>query len=52
MNQLKGFLKLPEDQRKNVITKGVPLDSTNKQLIDWVPVLRLTQNTNWLLKVM
>jgi biopolymer transport protein ExbD len=36
MNQLKGFLKLPEDQRKNVITKGVPLDSTNKQLIDWV----------------
>lgn len=36
MNQLKGFLKMPEDQRKFARISGVPLDSTNKQLIDWV----------------
>lgn len=36
MNQLKSFLKMPEDKRKFVKTAGVPLDSTNKQLIDWV----------------
>ncbi len=36
MNQLKGFLKMPEDQRKFAKISGVPLDSTNKQLIDWV----------------
>ncbi|WDT68970.1 ExbD/TolR family protein [Cloacibacterium sp. TD35] len=36
MNQLKSFLNMPEDQRKFVKTAGVPLDSTNKQLIDWI----------------
>lgn len=36
MNQLKSFLQMPEDKRKFVKTIGVPLDSTNKQLIDWV----------------
>ncbi len=37
MNQLKGFLDLPEDQRKEYKSAtGIPMDSTNKQLIDWV----------------
>lgn len=36
MNQLKGFLKMPEDERKLAKQSGVPLDSVNKQMIDWV----------------
>ena len=37
INQLKGFLNLPEDQQKNYkAVGGVPMDETNKQLIDWV----------------
>ena len=37
MNQLKGFLDLPDDDRKAYKSKtGIPMDSTNKQLIDWV----------------
>ena len=35
-SQLKSFLALSEDERKNLKQPGVPLDSTNKQLIDWV----------------
>ena len=27
---------MPEDQRKLVKVSGVPMDSVNKQLIDWV----------------
>jgi biopolymer transport protein ExbD len=37
MNQLKGFLNLPDEDRKAYKSKtGIPMDSTNKQLIDWV----------------
>lgn len=37
MNQLKGFLDLSEEDRKAFKSKtGIPMDSTNKQLIDWV----------------
>lgn len=37
MNQLKGYLDLPEDVRKSYKSPtGIPMDSTNKQLIDWV----------------
>ena len=37
MNQLKGFLDLKEEDRKAYkSTTGIPMDSTNKQLIDWV----------------
>ena len=37
MNQLKGFLDLPDDDRKAYKSKtGIPMDSANKQLIDWV----------------
>ncbi|MDO4764154.1 MAG: biopolymer transporter ExbD [Flavobacteriaceae bacterium] len=36
MAQMKKYLQLTEEQRKNVKGGSVPLDSTNKQLIDWV----------------
>ncbi|HAV02643.1 MAG TPA: biopolymer transporter ExbD [Chryseobacterium sp.] len=37
MNQLKGFLDLSDEDRKAFkSTTGIPMDSTNKQLIDWV----------------
>lgn len=36
MSQLKGFLALPEDQRKEYKGSGIPMDSTKKELIDWV----------------
>lgn len=37
MSQLKGFLNLSEDERKNYKSPtGIPMDSTNKQLVDWV----------------
>lgn len=37
INQLKGYLNLSEDDKKAFKSQtGVPLDSTNKQLIDWV----------------
>ena len=37
MNQLKGYLGLTKDQMKTFKAKeGVPLDSVNKQVIDWV----------------
>ncbi len=37
MSQLKSFLDLPEDEQKNYKSPtGIPMDSTNKQLIDWV----------------
>ena len=37
MSQLKSFLNLSEDEQKNFKgAPGVPLDETNKQLIDWV----------------
>jgi biopolymer transport protein ExbD len=37
MNQLKGYLDMPADEQKNYKSPtGIPMDSTNKQLIDWV----------------
>lgn len=37
MNQLKGYLNLSDDDRKLVTkSEGIPLDSVNKQMIDWV----------------
>lgn len=37
MSQLKSFLNLSEDEQKNFKgAPGVPLDETNKQLVDWV----------------
>ena len=37
MNQLKGYLDLSDEDRKAYKSPtGVPMDSTNKQLIDWV----------------
>lgn len=38
MAQMKAFLNLPEDQRKNYKGNSVPLDSVDKQLIDWVQI--------------
>ncbi|MBD8017699.1 ExbD/TolR family protein [Kaistella pullorum] len=37
MNQLKGYLNLSDEERKAYKSpNGVPMDSTNKQVIDWV----------------
>ena len=37
MSQLKNYLDLPEDERKNFKSPtGGPMDSTRKELIDWV----------------
>ena len=37
MNQLKGYLNLSDEDRKAFKSQtGIPLDSTNTQLIDWV----------------
>ena len=37
MNQLKGFLNLSDEEQKAYKSPtGIPMDSTNKQVIDWV----------------
>jgi len=36
MNQLKGYLNLSPDDQKAFKAPGVPMDSVNKQLVDWV----------------
>jgi biopolymer transport protein ExbD len=37
MSQLRSFLSMSEDEQKNFKSpKGIPMDSTDKQLIDWV----------------
>ncbi|WP_294199311.1 biopolymer transporter ExbD [Chryseobacterium sp. sg2396] len=37
MNQLKSYLDLPDDEQKSFKSPtGIPMDSTNKQLVDWV----------------
>ncbi len=37
MSQLKGYLDMPEDKQKEFKgAPGVPVDSVNKELIDWV----------------
>jgi hypothetical protein len=45
VSQLKGFLQLSEDQRKNFKGGTIPLDSANKQLIDWVDINRKINNS-------
>ncbi|WP_162428413.1 ExbD/TolR family protein [Pontibacter pudoricolor] len=36
VNQLKSYLAMDGTQRKNVNQPGIPLDSTNNQLRDWI----------------
>ena len=36
MQELPGYIEMPADDRKNLNTTGIPLDSTNNQLKDWV----------------
>lgn len=37
MTQLKSYLDMPEDEQKNYKSPtGIPMDSTNKQLVDWI----------------
>ncbi|WP_143885164.1 ExbD/TolR family protein [Chryseobacterium binzhouense] len=37
MNQLKSYLALPEDEQKDFKSPtGIPMDSVNRQLVDWV----------------
>ena len=51
IGQLKGFLNLPEDKQKAFKAKeGIPMDSTNKQLIDWVQQ-SLAVNPNYKLAI-
>ena len=44
VSQLKGFLRLSDDERKNFKGGTIPLDSVNKQLIDWVDINRKINN--------
>lgn len=51
MNQLKSFLNLPDEERKSFTAgTGVPMDSINKQLIDWVQT-SLDVNPNYKLAI-
>jgi biopolymer transport protein ExbD len=51
MSQLKSFLDLPDEERKNFKGgSGVPMDSVNKQLIDWVK-MSLEINPNYKLAI-
>ena len=51
IGQLKSFLNLPAEQQKSYVAKeGVPMDSTNKQLIDWVQQ-SLAVNPNYKLAI-
>ncbi len=51
MGQLKSFLNLPAEQQKTYKSpEGVPMDSTNKQLIDWVQQ-SLAVNPNYKLAI-
>ncbi|UBM60326.1 biopolymer transporter ExbD [Marinilongibacter aquaticus] len=42
MKQLKGYVDLNEAQRAKVELEGIPLDSTNLELIDWVKTFGAT----------
>lgn len=42
MNQLKSFLAMDPEARKSVKQPGIPIDSVNNQLGDWVHQTRLT----------
>lgn len=51
MSQLKSYLNLPAEQQKAYKAKeGIPMDSTNKQLIDWVQQ-SLAVNPNYKLAI-
>ena len=51
MNQLKGYLDLPDDQRKAYKSKtGIPMDSTKTELVDWVQQ-SLTVNPDYKLAI-
>ena len=50
-DRLRSFLNLPDDERKNFKDgAGVPMDSVNKQLIDWVKT-SLEINPNYKLAI-
>lgn len=36
INKLKSFLDLPPDQAKNIQQPGIPVDSTNDELLQWI----------------
>lgn len=42
INQLKSYLAMESDARKNVNQPGIPVDSTHNELGDWVLQTRLT----------
>lgn len=44
ITQMKSYLKLSEDEMKNFKGGSVPLDSVNRQLIDWVDINRKINN--------
>ncbi|RZJ50978.1 MAG: biopolymer transporter ExbD [Flavobacterium sp.] len=50
MNQLKSFLDLPGDAQKNYKGSGIPMDSTNTQLTDWIQQ-SLSVNPNYKLAI-
>lgn len=41
-NELKRYLSTPEDQRASYNMKGIPVDSTNNELADWVGAAKST----------
>lgn len=44
MNQLQQFINLKSEDRIKIIQKGIPSDSLNNELADWIWQSRLTQN--------
>jgi len=42
MNKLKGLLAIPAGQRARAASEGVPCDSANNELSDWVYAARIT----------
>ncbi|PRY07817.1 outer membrane transport energization protein ExbD [Pontibacter ummariensis] len=42
VNQLKSYLSMESSARKNVVQPGIPIDSVNNELGDWVHQTRLT----------
>ncbi len=44
MNQLQQFINLKSEERIKIIQKGIPSDSLNNELADWIWQSRLTQN--------
>lgn len=51
MSQLKSYLNLPQEKQKDFkAAEGIPMDSTNKQLIDWVQQ-SLAVNPNYKLAI-